>query len=106
MGGVSPRATALFGLALALLVASSAAAQSLPDKRAYELVTRYAENGTEVGLGSADPDFTAGATNGETVDWKSSAACCGATTGGVNVYQSLREGEGWQTDLRVGSLVS
>jgi hypothetical protein len=97
MGGMSPRATALFGLALALLVASSAAAQSLPDKRAYELVTRYAENGTEVGLGSAYPDFTAGATNGETIDWKSRGACCKATTGGLNVYQSQRGVEGWQT---------
>ncbi len=97
MRSVNPRATALFGLALALLLASSAAAQSLPGKRAYELVTRYVENGTEVGLGGADPTFIAGAADGEAVDWKSRGACCKATTGGLNVYQSQRGVEGWQT---------
>jgi hypothetical protein len=82
---------------LALLLASSAGAQSLPDGRGYEMVTRYAENGSEVGLGSADPVFTAGSGDGETVDWESPGACCGAITGGINVYQSQRGGEGWDT---------
>jgi hypothetical protein len=99
VGGTSFDAIAkltLFGLGLLLLLASSAAAQSLPDGRAYELVTRYAENGAEVGLGSAAPDFIAGAADGEAVDWKSPVACCGAITGGVSVYQSQRGDDGWQ----------
>lgn len=87
--------SSLLGLTLALLTASSASAQALPDSRAYELITRYAENGAEVGLGTADPVFTAGATTGNAVDWESLGACCGATIGGVNVYQSQRGMEGW-----------
>jgi hypothetical protein len=83
-------------MALVLLALAPPAGAALPDHRGIELVTRYTNEGSEVGLGGADPVFTAGAANGEAVDWESLGACCGSSTGGVNVYQSQRDAEGWQ----------
>ncbi len=79
-----------------MAAASSAHAANLPDGRAYELVTRYAQDQTEVGLDGLEPYFTAAATNGDVIDWEGFGACCGATSGGVNVYQSSRGTAGWQ----------
>lgn len=76
--------------------ASAAEAANLPDGRAYELVTRYAQDETEVGLDGLEPYFTAAATNGDVIDWEGFGACCGATSGGVSVYQSSRGTAGWQ----------
>ncbi len=90
-------------LALLLTVAwstslvSLAHGATLPDGRAYELVTRYEEGGREVGLDGAEIGIGVPSVNGDAFDWESLSGCCGATTGSLELYQSDRGPDGWQT---------
>jgi hypothetical protein len=70
---------------------------ALPDGRAYELVTRVADGGHEEAVGSVNPNFVAASVEGGAVDWEGFGGCCGATSGALNLYQSVRTLEGWQT---------
>jgi hypothetical protein len=81
----------------AVLCACVSAAHALPDGRAYELVTRVANGGHEEGVSGVNPDFAAASTEGGAVDWEGFGGCCGATSGALNLYQSVRSAEGWQT---------
>jgi hypothetical protein len=92
----------LFGLCL--LVASLAAlrptptaAFTLPDNRAYELVSHIGEAGGESVLNGGAPAFAGAAENGEAVAWQALASCCGALSGGLNAYVSQRGSSGWET---------
>ena len=77
--------------AVLCFAAPPAAAQSLPDGRAYEMVTPLDNNGLEVGPGIPS-------TNGNVVNWESVGACCGATTAAAGeLYQSTRTASGWTT---------
>ncbi len=88
--------TAALTMAAVLCVAVPAAG-ALPDGRAYELVTRVADGGHEGGVSGVSPNFAAGSVDGGAVDWEGFGGCCGATSGALNLYQSVRGGEGWQT---------
>lgn len=97
MGGVSRRLI-LALLVVGLTVANApaiAGASTLPDGRAYELVSNIGEN--ESVLNGATPIFGAAANSGELVEWQALGACCGATYAGVNAFQSQRSPSGWQT---------
>ncbi|HTR88589.1 MAG TPA: hypothetical protein VMG62_00595, partial [Solirubrobacteraceae bacterium] len=95
------RAAAAVATCLALLAfgrsSSLALSTGLPDGRAYELVSRYTENGLEKGLDGELPNFALAATSGDAVDWEGVGGCCGAGSGAVNLYRSRRTPEGWQT---------
>ena len=69
---------------------AAAVAATLPDGRAYELVTPLEKNGVEVGTGVPSID-------GNAVDWQAPGGCCGATSAAQTLYQSSRTGSGWQT---------
>jgi hypothetical protein len=79
--------------ALCLLVP---AARALPDNRAFELVTRVASGGGAEAVGLT-PDFLAGSIAGGAVDWEGFGGCCGASSGALNLFQSVRGPMGWQT---------
>jgi hypothetical protein len=87
---------ATIGLSFAVLV-SSAQAVTLPDHRAYELVTRFEENGREAGLSGVETGYGVPSVNGNAVNWGALGACCGATSAAANLYQSSRQAGGWQT---------
>jgi hypothetical protein len=87
---------AILAIAAALCIAVSAAG-ALPDDRAYELVTRVASGGHEEGVSDVNPNFAAASTEGGAVDWEGFGGCCGATSGALNLYQSVRSADGWQT---------
>jgi hypothetical protein len=72
-------------------------AGALPDGRAYELVTRVASGGHEEGVSGVNPSFAAASVQGGAVDWEGFGGCCGATSGALNLIQSVRGAEGWQT---------
>jgi hypothetical protein len=78
-------------------VVASAASAALPDHRAYELVSRYEENGHEKGLNGLEGGYGVPSVDGESVDWEGLGACCGAASGAVNLFQSYRGTKGWQT---------
>lgn len=78
--------------------ASRAHADSLPDGRAYELVTRINEPGGEGVLDGASPFLRAISENGEVVDWESLGVCCGADSGNLDQYQARRGAAGWQSE--------
>jgi hypothetical protein len=84
---------------VAIVVAAilPAGATALPDHRAYELVTRFTEGGREVGMGGVEAESGLPSVTGEALDWGSLGACCGATAGAGNLYQSERLANGWQT---------
>jgi hypothetical protein len=88
-------------LAVVLLLsccgATVASAASLPDGRAYELVSRYEEEGREVGLNNVDVELGAPSLNGEAFQWTGIGGCCGASSAAAVVYQSDRGPNGWQT---------
>jgi hypothetical protein len=96
---VQARIVAL-ALACAFTVAATAApaGAALPDGRGYELVTRVDEAGGESLLSGSPPGFLASDAGGDTVDWDSFGACCGATTGGGSTYQAHRGPSGWQSE--------
>jgi hypothetical protein len=77
-------------LILVLTAAGSATADELPDGRVYELVTPAEMNGVVGSVAFPSPD-------GDVVDWAALGGCCGATTGGEELFQSRRGPEGWQT---------
>jgi hypothetical protein len=81
----------------ATLCIGASAARALPDGRAYELVTRVTNSGHEEGVSGVNPNFAAASTEGGAVDWEGFGGCCGATSGALNLYQSVRSPEGWQT---------
>jgi hypothetical protein len=89
----------VMGLAIAFAAAAPALATSPPDHRAYELVTRYEENGHEVGLSGAEASYGVPSADGNAVDWQSLGGCCGAASAVSNVYQSDRGADGWQTKV-------
>jgi hypothetical protein len=62
----------------------------LPDCRAYEMVTPPEKNAVQTGLGVPS-------TSGDGVNWEAIGACCGASSGAANLYQSDRTPAGWQT---------
>jgi hypothetical protein len=99
MGGVSPspRPTlALLAIVLTLAIAPAVTlATTPPDDRAYELVSNIGED--ESVLNGATPIFGAAASSGEIVDWQALGACCGASSAGINAFQSQRTSSGWQT---------
>ncbi len=68
---------------------------TLPDNRAYELVTSIPGEGGEGSVGESY--FLASSESGDTVDWDALGACCGASTGGINTYQADRGPSGWQS---------
>ncbi len=83
-----------------LLVAAFAAATgaaALPDGRGVELVSNISGDGGTNNLNGASPLFYDASNNGDAVDWQAFGACCGATSGGIDVYQSQREPAGWET---------
>jgi hypothetical protein len=69
----------------------------LPDCRAYETVTRFVQAERAVGLNGVEPGSGVPSVNGGAVDWEALGACCGATSGAANLYQSERLAGGWQT---------
>lgn len=75
----------------------SAGAAPLPDNRGVELVSSITEESGGDVLNGASPLFYNASVNGEAVDWQALGACCGATYGGINVYQSERGATGWET---------
>jgi hypothetical protein len=83
-------------LAVASLLTPLAAA-ALPDHRAYELVTRYEAGGHESGLNGVETGLGVPSVDGNSVDWEGIGACCGASSAAVNLFQSFRQGHGWQT---------
>jgi hypothetical protein len=90
-------AAALLAVLCSLALAPGAGAATLPDGRAYELVTRYEEGGREVGINGAEAIYGFPSVNGEAFDWESEGNCCGATSGAAELYQSDRTPNGWQT---------
>lgn len=76
--------------ALACIAAAPASAVTLPDGRAYEVVTPPDKNA--VNLGDGLPSF-----DGSAVNWASIGACCGAPNAAVNFFQSQRQASGWLT---------
>jgi hypothetical protein len=93
----------LFVLAGALLLCGALlslccpAAGALPDNRSYELVTRFEEGGLEIGLNGVEPGIGLPSISGDALDWRGMGACCGASSGASNLYQSERRANGWQT---------
>lgn len=83
------------GLALTI-EPTLAGAATLPDLRAYELVSNLGAAG-EGALNGATPTLMAAAEDGEAVDWQAYGACCGAGTGGNNTYRSTRAANEWLT---------
>jgi hypothetical protein len=81
---------ALSLLAVAVIGASTANAMTLPDDRAYELVTPPDKNGASISPAVTAPD-------GNAVNWVGIGGCCGAKTGGEELYQSTRGSDGWTT---------
>lgn len=76
-------------------------AAGLPDGRAYELVTQTsgpAGTGTGAGVSGVNPNFLASSQNGEAVDWEGFGGCCGAESGALNLYRSVRSPSGWHTE--------
>jgi hypothetical protein len=67
-----------------------AGAAELPDERVYELVTPSSMNGVVGWIAYPAPD-------GDALDWSGLGGCCGATTGGEQLYQSRRGPAGWTT---------
>jgi hypothetical protein len=82
------------GLMLTLAPAVAVTA-TLPDDRAYELVSSLGED--ESVLNGATPWFGAATNSGETVDWQALGACCGASSAGLNSFRSQRTSSGWET---------
>jgi hypothetical protein len=74
-----------------------AAASAAPTERVFELVTRYAVNGTEEGLNGVEPGYGTPAQDGEAVDWLGTGSCCGASSAAETFYQSYRTSAGWNT---------
>jgi hypothetical protein len=72
------------------VIAPAAAANNLPDGRAYELVTPPDMNGVTGSVTFNAPD-------GNTVDWSALGDCCDSTTGGEEFFQSQRGSDGWST---------
>jgi hypothetical protein len=77
-------------LAILGVIAPAADAEALPDGRTYELVTPPEMNGVVGSVAFPSP-------NGDVVDWEALGGCCGATTGGEELFQSRRGAEGWET---------
>jgi hypothetical protein len=75
---------------VASLAAAPAGAQTLPDNRAYEMVSPVDKNGVVLGGGVLSDD-------GNRVNFQAIGACCGATTAAVNLFQAERSESGWAT---------
>lgn len=94
----------LGGLALAAalvmlgaLPASPAGAVTLPDHRAYELVTRFEKEGHEADLNGVQGGYGYTSHDGNSLEWRAIGGCCGAPSAAQETYQSFRSPSGWQT---------
>jgi hypothetical protein len=96
-GAFAIAAVWMLAVAAGLVAEVAPAAAGLPDRRAYELVTRYEENGREVGLSGIEASYGVPSVSGDAVDWQSVGGCCGAAAAIANLYQSDRGAHGWQT---------
>ncbi len=76
--------------ALGSLAAAPAGAQTLPDDRAYEMVSPVDKNGVVLGGGVLSFD-------GNSVNFEAIGACCGATSAAVTLFQAQRADSGWET---------
>jgi hypothetical protein len=90
-------ALALASFAALALQASPAVASTLPDGRAYELVSRVGEVGGESALDGATPFFMGSSSSGEAAYWEALGSCCGASSGGLNTYEAVRGADGWHS---------
>lgn len=84
---------AVVAVVLALVLSAPAGATAwatLPDGRAYEMVTPPDKNGVTSAAIVPAP-------SGDAVDWEAPGGCCGSTTGGEELYQSSRTATGWVT---------
>jgi hypothetical protein len=96
------RALGALALAAALvmvgaLLASPAGAVTLPDHRAYELVTRFEKEGHEADLNGVQGGYGYTSRDGNTLEWRAIGGCCGAPSAAQETYQSFRTANGWQT---------
>lgn len=98
-------ASAALGAVMAAMGAATAPARAaLPDGRVYELVTRApAGAGGEGGASGSgavavdvSPGFLAASSAGGAVDWQGFGGCCGASSGALNLFRSVRGPDGWQ----------
>src|SRR3984957_8468936 len=93
-GRLSRVSSSLLGRAslgmVAALLALPAGALALPDGRVYERVTPAEKNDVEGGSVISTP-------NGELVDWGALGGMGDATSAALNLYQSSRTPQGWQT---------
>jgi hypothetical protein len=87
--GTGPRFFVLLAMVASALTPRAGAAE-LPDGRVYELASPSSMNGVIGSIAYPSPD-------GNAVDWLGLGGCCGATTGGEQLYQSRRGPEGWTT---------
>lgn len=92
-----PLGAVLLCIAAAAAPVSAADGRTLPDNRAYELVTRYEHDGRDEGLNGVDTGFGIPSLTGEAIDWLGTGACCGASSAAETTYQSDRGPSGWQT---------
>ena len=82
---------------LGALLASPAGAVTLPDHRAYELVTRFEKEEHEADLNGVQAGFGYTSRDGNALEWRAIGGCCGAPSAAQETYQSFRTGAGWQT---------
>jgi hypothetical protein len=77
-------------VAVCSLTLAPAASATLPDARAYELVSPVEEN-------AVAPYAAVPSVGGEAVDFQARGAFAGASSGSLNLYQASRVVTGWQT---------
>ena len=85
---------------LGALPASPAAAVTLPDHRAYELVTRFEKDGHEADLNGVQGGYGYTSRDGNTLEWRAIGGCCGAHSAAQETYQSFRSPAGSSSLLR------
>jgi hypothetical protein len=84
-------------IAVAGALANPAAAVTLPDHRAYELVTRFEKDGQEADLNGVQGGYGYASRDGDALEWRALGGCCGAPAAAQETYQSYRGVDGWQT---------
>jgi|GEM_PF-4687237 len=74
-----------------------AGAVTLPDHRAYELVTRFEEEGDEADLNAVQSGYGYTSRDGNALEWQALGGCCDAGSASLETYKSYRTADGWQT---------